>query len=127
LCGDAAATQSLSTLRLALEEQRLMSATDLPKQIARMQQSIARLEAKAARCNGGTELGRAIAIRAEKSATHYRKHLEKLQHQINSSAVPDLQANATTTSSAPPAGADVAVLPESHLIRQMDVGGDGIP
>jgi hypothetical protein len=56
-----------------------MNTTDLPKQIARMQQSIARLEAKAARCNGGTELGRAVATRAEKSATHYRKHLEKLQ------------------------------------------------
>jgi hypothetical protein len=101
-----------------------MSATDLPKQIARMQQSIARLEAKAARCNGGTELGRAIAIRAEKSATHYRKHLEKLQHQIDASSARDLHASASATSSAAPAGAEVAIATESYLLPQPVVGGD---
>jgi hypothetical protein len=76
-----------------------MNTTDLPKQIARMQQSIARLEAKAARCNGGTELGRAVATRAEKSATHYRKHLEKLQQQLN--ALCSASLHATEASSAP--------------------------
>jgi hypothetical protein len=74
-----------------------MSATDLPKQIARMQQSIARLEAKAARCNAGSELGRAVATRAEKSATHYRKHLEKLRHQMQAQGPADLHPNDTAS------------------------------
>jgi hypothetical protein len=91
-----------------------MSAPDLPKQIARMQQSIARLEAKAARCNGGTELGRAVAIRAEKSATHYRKHLEKLQQQMHAACPADLHA----TVSATPASADVIAVPDSLIDRK---------
>jgi hypothetical protein len=55
-----------------------MSDSDLSKQIAKRQRSIARFEAKAARCNVATDLGRAIATRAEDSARYHRKHLEKL-------------------------------------------------
>jgi hypothetical protein len=93
-----------------------MTATDLPKQIARMQQSIARLEAKAARCDGGTELGRAVAVRAEKSATHYRKHLEKLQHQLQAAAALDRHAAVSETVSATPAIADLIVLLDGQSI-----------
>lgn len=93
-----------------------MTATDLPKQIARIQQSIARLEAKAARCNGGTELGRAVAVRAEKSATHYRKHLEKLQHQLQAMPPSELHATVNEPSSAAPAVADLIFLSDGLSI-----------
>jgi hypothetical protein len=51
----------------------------LSKQIAKRQRAIARFEAKAVRCNVATDLGRAVATRAEDSAKYHRKHLEKLQ------------------------------------------------
>jgi hypothetical protein len=56
-----------------------MSDSDLSKQIAKRQRAIARFEAKAARCNVATDLGRVIATRADDSARYHRKHLEKLQ------------------------------------------------
>jgi hypothetical protein len=59
-----------------------MTDSDLSKQIARRQRAIARFEAKAVRCNVATDLGRAIATRAEDSARYHRKHLEKLHEQL---------------------------------------------
>jgi hypothetical protein len=56
-----------------------MTDSDLSKQIAKRLRAIARFEAKAVRCNVTTDLGRAIATRAEDSARYHRKHLEKLQ------------------------------------------------
>lgn len=56
-----------------------MTDLDLSKQIAKRERAIARFEAKAARCNVATDLGRAIATRADDSAKYHRKHLEKLQ------------------------------------------------
>ena len=60
-----------------------MNDSELRKEIAKRQQAISRLEARAARCNLDTELGRSVATRAEKSALHHRKHLEKLQVQMS--------------------------------------------
>jgi hypothetical protein len=51
----------------------------LSKQIAKRQRAIARFEAKAVRCNLATDLGRAVATRADDSAKYHRKQLEKLQ------------------------------------------------
>jgi hypothetical protein len=56
-----------------------MTDSDLSKQIAKRQRAIARFEARAVRCNVATDLGRAIATRAEDLARYHRKHLEKLQ------------------------------------------------
>ena len=56
-----------------------MTEQELSKQIAKRQRAVARLEEKTARCNVATELGRAVATRAEDSAKYHRKHLEKLQ------------------------------------------------
>jgi hypothetical protein len=74
-----------------------MSNVELRKQIARRQQAISRFEAKAARCNLATELGRAVAARAEKSAMHHRKHLEKLEDQMKTLG-PDTLLFCNTTS-----------------------------
>jgi hypothetical protein len=59
-----------------------MTDLDLSKQIAKRQRAIARFEAKAVRCNVATDLGRAVAMRAEDSARYHRKHLEKLQELV---------------------------------------------
>jgi hypothetical protein len=56
-----------------------MTDSELSQQIAKRKRAIARFEEKAARCNTGTDLGRAVATRAEDSAKYHRKHLEKLQ------------------------------------------------
>jgi hypothetical protein len=59
-----------------------MTSADLQVQIAKRQRAITRFEEKAARCNAATELGRAVATRAERAATHHRKVLGKLQNQL---------------------------------------------
>jgi hypothetical protein len=56
-----------------------MTDPDLWKQIARRQRAIARFDEKAARCNVATDLGRAVATRAEDSANYHRRRLGKLQ------------------------------------------------
>ncbi len=55
-----------------------MTVDFLSKQIAKRQRAIARFEAKAVRCNVASDLGRAIATRAEDSARYHQKHLAKL-------------------------------------------------
>jgi hypothetical protein len=71
----------------------------LSKQIAKRQRAIARFEAKAVRCNVATDLGRAIATRAEDSARYHRKHLEKLHEQLkNLGDRDDLLVRATAES-----------------------------
>jgi hypothetical protein len=55
---------------------------ELCQQIAKKLATISRLEAKARRCNTDSELGRALAARAENSATHQRKLLGKLQERL---------------------------------------------
>jgi hypothetical protein len=59
-----------------------MTSADLQIQIAKRQRAITRFEEKAARCNAATELGRAVATRAARAATHHRKVLGKLQNQL---------------------------------------------
>jgi hypothetical protein len=59
-----------------------MTSADLQIQIAKRQRAITRFEEKAARCNADTVLGRAVASRAERAATHHRKVLGKLQNQL---------------------------------------------
>jgi hypothetical protein len=67
----------------------------LSKQIAKRQRAIARFEAKAVRCNVATDLGRAVATRADDSAKYHRKHLEKLQELlINLAERDDLRVSA---------------------------------
>jgi hypothetical protein len=82
----------------------------LSKQIAKRQRAIARFEAKAVRCNVATDLGRAIATRAEDSARYHRKHLEKLQELLkNLGESDDLRVCAVATVVATsPGGHDLA-------------------
>lgn len=86
-----------------------MSDSDLSKQIAKRQRAIARFEAKAVRCNVATDLGRAIATRAEDSARYHRKHLEKLQELLkNLDESDDLRVC--------PVAAVVATSPGGHVL-----------
>jgi hypothetical protein len=60
----------------------MTDADELRQQISKKQVAIARLEAKAARCNTATDLGRALAARAEASTVLQRKLLARLRERL---------------------------------------------
>jgi hypothetical protein len=60
----------------------MTQADDLRRQIAKREAAISRLEAKAGRCNTASEIGRALATRAEGSAAYNRKLLLRLRERL---------------------------------------------
>ncbi len=63
-----------------------MSEPELLRQITKKEGLIARLEARAARCNLATDLGRALAAKAQTSAVYQRKLLEGLRRRLAASS-----------------------------------------
>ncbi len=63
-----------------------MTNAELQKLIEKKLALIARLEAKAARCNVATALGRALASRAETSAAYHRKLVAGLRNRLGMTA-----------------------------------------